>query len=215
MDFKTFIDTLLTGTPIAILAAIVGVLLQAMYVLSRDRIHDRQAERELKLEQQKFEHQKELEKMKFEYEQRQWREQLAREITVRLVEARLDEYSKVWSFAEGVAKNQHEKGALTPKATKAIARKIKRWRYSKGGLLAEEITRDAAFEFQRALWEYDGSVEAYTRIRRARNIFRDAIRADTGLSEAIYQVTEARQKVREELKELQSKLGNNLNTEAG
>ncbi len=212
MDFKLFVDTLLTGTPIAILAALVGIVWQAIYARNRDKLHDEQIRRELELERQKFEHQKELETLKFEYEQRRWREELARDITLKIVGTRIDEYSKVWSYAEGVAKNQLETGSLTPDATKAIAQKIKNWRYSKGGVLAEETTREAAFAFQTALWEYDGSKEAYKGIRRARAIFRDALRADIGLGEdirgqTIFETAERRQKIRKELKELQSQLG--------
>ena len=206
MDFKTFVNALLHGTPIAILASAVAVIWQVAYTLSRDRFHDRQAKRELELEQQKFEQQRKLEELKFQYEQRRWREQLARDLAVKLVESRLDEYSKVWSYIEGVAKSQHEMGAFTPEVAKSIAEKIKAWRYSKGGLLAEETTRSAAMAFQNALWNYDGSDAAYRRIRRGRFLFRDAIRADMGLTEEIFQLAEKRQKVREELEKFQSEL---------
>ncbi|MBE7556662.1 MAG: hypothetical protein HS126_36900 [Anaerolineales bacterium] len=230
MDFKLFIDALLTGTPWAILAALVGIVWQGIYVRSRDKAHDEQIRRELELERQKFEHeqaiekrkfehQKELEITRFEYEQRQWREELSREITLKHIEIRLDEYAKVWSYTEGVARNRQKSGTLTRETTQEMAKKIKSWRYSKGGLFAETITRDAAFAFQQALWVYDESEEAYKRIRNARGIFRDALRADTGLGEiagqTIYQVTEERQKIREELKKLQSKLGIASETEAG
>jgi len=170
MDFKLFIDTLLTGTPIAILAALVGILWQAIYTRSRDRLHDEQIKRELELERQKFEYQKQLEVIRFEYEQRRWREELAREITVKLVEARFSEYTEVWSFVESISAS-HQMGGLTTETTKALAEKIKHWRYSKGGLLAEETTRDVAYVFQTALWEYDGSKESYRRMRQARRIF--------------------------------------------
>ena len=132
----------------------------------------------------------------------------------------MEEYSKVWSYLEGIARNQLDAGAFTPETTKTIAQKIKAWRYSKGGLLAEETTRDAAFALQRALWNYDETEEAYKSIRRARSILRAALRADTGLSEdiegqTIFDATEKRQKIREELKALQSKLGIVSNAEAG
>jgi hypothetical protein len=84
MDLKTFIDALIHGTPIAILAAAVGVLWQTAYALIRDRIHDKQLQSELRLEQQKFDHQQKLEDLKFEYEKQRWREQLARELTMKL-----------------------------------------------------------------------------------------------------------------------------------
>src|SRR5688572_25708834 len=124
MAFKLFIDALLTGTPVAILAALVGIVWQAMYTRRRDKVHDEQVQRELKLEDQKFKHQQEIEKMKFGYEQLRWREELAREIALKHVEVRLEEYAKVWSYVEGVARNQLEKGKLTPEATKAIAQQI-------------------------------------------------------------------------------------------
>ena len=211
MDFKLFIDTLLTGTPIAILAALVGILWQAIYTRSRDRLHDEQIKRELELERQKFEYQKQLEVIRFEYEQRRWREELAREITVKLVEARFSEYTEVWSFVESISAS-HQMGGLTTETTKALAEKIKHWRYSKGGLLAEETTRDVAYVFQTALWEYDGSKESYRRMRQARRIFLEALRADTGLGEnvtgqTIYEATEKRQKIHQELEELKTKLG--------
>ncbi len=86
------------------------------------------------------------------------------------------------------------------------------WRYGKGGLLAEETTRDAAFALQTALWEYNGTEETYRRMRSARRIFRDALRADIGLGEdvrgqTIFEASEKRQKIRQEIKDLQSKLG--------
>jgi hypothetical protein len=216
MDLKTFVDMLMHGTPIAILAAAVGVLWQAAYALIRDRIHDKQGQREMRLEQQKFDHQRTLEDLKFVYEQQRWREQLARELTMKLVEARLEEYSKVWSYVQGVAKSQHRAGVFTTEAAKDIAEKVKAWRYSKGGLLAEETTRSAAMAFQKALFDYDGSEAAYRRIRSGRSIFRDAIRADMGLTGDIFQRAEERfQKVRQELNKLESELGIGQANDAG
>ena len=211
MDFQLVIDAFLTGTPVAILVALVGIVWQAIYTHSRDKAHDEQVKRELKLEDQKFNHQQEIEKLKFGYEQLRWREELAREIALKHVEVRLEEYTKAWSYIEEIARNQLDTGKLTPETTKEIAQQIKNWRYSKGGLIAEEITRDAAFALQRALWEYDGSKVAYSRVRRARKIFRDALRADTGIGEVAGQsiiiLTEGRQKIREELIKLQTTLG--------
>ena len=74
MDFQLFIDALLTGTPVAILVALVGIVWQAIYTRSRDKVHDEQIQRELKLEDQKFKHQREIEELKFGYEQLRWRE---------------------------------------------------------------------------------------------------------------------------------------------
>lgn len=38
MDFRLFVDALLTGTPFAILIAAVGVIWQVVYTCSRDRL---------------------------------------------------------------------------------------------------------------------------------------------------------------------------------
>ena len=167
MDFKLLVDTLLTGTPIAILVAGVGLLWQVIYTHGRDKIHDRQAARELKLEEQKFKYQQKIEEFKFNYEKLRWREELTREIMLKHIDIRLEEYSKVWSYIEGFARHKLEDNKFTPDDAKSIAQKLKTWRYSKGGLLAEEITRDAVFALQKALWEYDGSKPSYEHIRYA------------------------------------------------
>jgi hypothetical protein len=78
--------------------------------------------------------------------------------------------------------------------------------------LAEAGTRDVAYAFQKALLEYDGSNQAYRRIRSARRLFRDALRADLGLGEdikgrTIYETTAKRQKIGDALKALQAELG--------
>jgi hypothetical protein len=165
--------------------------------LLRDRIHDKQAQRELELEQQKFDHQ-----------QQQWREQLALELTMKLVDARLDEYSRIWSYVRVVAWSGMEQGTFTPEVAKDLADKVQAWRFSKGGLLAEETTRGAVYAFQRALWDYDGSVDSFHRVRQGRFVLRDAIRADIGLTGDVFQRAEERfQKVRHELDKLESELG--------
>jgi hypothetical protein len=89
-----------------------------------------------------------------------------------------------------VAKGRLESGELTSEATKDVAEKVRDWRYGKGALVAEETTRDAAFALQKALWEYDGSNQAYGRIRRARRVFRNAMRADLSLGQEMYQLIE-------------------------
>lgn len=223
VDFKILVEALLKSAPWAVFAAAVGVIWQLVYVHGRDKVRDAQVKRELEQESKKFEHQQVLESnkfeyqqhieaMKFEYEQRRWREQLSLQLALKHVDARLEEYSKAWSYVEAVAKHKMADGDITPEVTKAVAGKIKTWRYSKGGLLAEETTRDAAYTFQRALWGYDGSKEGYDRIRHARKLFRYALRADTGLGEdvtgqSIYDAAEERQKIRDELGKLQQRLG--------
>jgi hypothetical protein len=208
MDIKSFVDALIHGTPIAVLVAAVGVLWQTAYALLRDRIHDKQAERELQLEQRKFDHQRNLEDLKFTYEQQQWREQLARELTMKLVDARLDEYSRIWSHVRSIAQSAMQSGTFTPEVAKELADKVQAWRFSKGGLLAEETTRGAVYALQTALWDYDGSVDSFHRVRRGRFVLRDAIRADIGLTADVFQRAEERfQNVRHELDKLRSELG--------
>ena len=205
MDLKTFLDVLKQGSPFAILIGLVGLLWQFAYGLLRDRAHDKQTQRELALERQKFEHQRTMEELKFDYQQRQWRETLGRDLMLKLVDARLEEYSKAWALLEGVA--QHHSETLTPESAKSISVQVKEWRYSRGGLLAEETTREAALAFQQALWRYDGSRPAYRLIRQARSLLRDALRADMGLSGDIYQRTEERfQTVHQELIRVKEKL---------
>lgn len=212
MDFKLFVDALLTGTPVAILVAAIGVIWQLVYTRSRDKLHDAQIKRERDLEDRKFEHQKALEELKFQYEQRRWREQLAHDVTLSLVEARVEEYAKVWQHVKRIAMNRRDKGDLTSKITSEVAAEIQEWRYDRGGLLAESTTRDAAYAFQKALWEYDGKSQQPTkRMRSARRLFLRALRSDIALSEdvqgkTIYEIIEERQGIREELKELQAQL---------
>lgn len=211
MDFKLFIDSLATGTPIAILAAVVGVLWQWWYVRSRDKLHDEQMRRELGLELQKFEYQKQLEMIRFEYEQRQWREELAREMALKTVEVRIEEYAALWSRMAVIA--VHTLGAgLTTESARELATDVMKWRYGKGGLLAAETTREAAYALQTALWEYDGSKEKQRNIRAARRLVRQALRADIGLGEdytgqTIFEASEKVQKIQKAIEQLKPKLG--------
>jgi len=219
IDFKVFVDALVKGTPWAILIAGIGAIWQLVYVYSRDKIRDKQAVRQMALEEKKFEHQKLLESIKFEYEQRRWREQLGLQLALKHVDARLEEYAKAWSYIEAVATHRMDDGSLSAEVTKKVASNIKSWRYAKGGLLAEETTRDAAYALQRVLWEYSGTTEDYKRIRSARWLFREALRADTGLGEdmtgqTIFDATEKRQRICKELRALQNKLGISPNAES-
>jgi hypothetical protein len=50
LDSKPFVDALLTGTPWAILVAIVGIIWQATYTRSRDKFNDEQSRLMLMLE---------------------------------------------------------------------------------------------------------------------------------------------------------------------
>jgi hypothetical protein len=206
LDFKLVVDTFPRGTPWAILATLVGIVLQFIYVRSQDHFHDAQARRELALEENKFKHQKEIENQRFEYDQRRWKEELGKEIALKHIDIRLDEYAVIWSRIESIGASVRESGELTRESTRALAGKIKEWRYSKAGLLAEETTRDAATALQVACWHFDGTCEAYRQMRRARTLFRNAIRADLGLDASIYELTAVRNRIREELQNLQQQL---------
>jgi hypothetical protein len=209
MDFALFVNTLLTGTPIAILAAAVGLIWQALYVRSRDKLQDEQMKRELNLEGQKFQHSKELEELRFQYEQRRWRESLGKELILKLLAERIESFAKLWQTMEGISTS---KTKVTPEDSRVIAGEVLKWRYSKGGLLAEDVTRDAVFAFQQALWNYDGSKEKYHVIRRTRKLVLVSMRADMGLGEdisgqSIYKIAEKRQNIGSELSKIQEQLG--------
>jgi len=214
-DFKVLVDALIKGTPWAVFIAAIGAIWQLVYAYTRDRAASEEAQRRYELEErkfqnqkaiedQKFAYQKSLEMLRFEYEQRKWREQLATQLALKHVEARLIDYAEIWSEVKAVAKHNQKSGSLTPAIAQQAATIIESWRYSRGGLLAEETTRDAALAFQTALWSYDGTSEAFKRIRQARKLLRAALRADMGLGEDtfgqnILDATERRNKIKEDL----------------
>lgn len=218
MDFKVLVDALIKGTPWAILIALVGAIWQTIYIYSRDKAHDKHAKLLYGLEREKLENQKELDKEKFEsqrllaeYEQRKWREQLSTQIILKQFDARLAEYTQLWAVVETAARHRFRENILTPELAKNAATNIRSWRYAKGGLLAEETTREAAYLFQTALWNFDGSNEAYQRIRDSRKLLRSALRADIGLGEdaqgnSIFDAAERRQKILAELSILRKDL---------
>jgi hypothetical protein len=76
-----------------------------------------------------------------------------------------------------------ESDDLTLPSARELATDVKNWRYSIGGLLAEPTTRGAAYAFQQAVWNFDGTKESYRDIRTARRVLRDALRFDMGVSE--------------------------------
>jgi hypothetical protein len=223
MDFKVLVEAIDKGVPLAILIAAIGAIWQLIYAYTRDKLNYKEAalKRELEtakfeyqkaLEAQKFEHQSKIEQLKFEYDQRKWKEQLALQLAHRHVDARLVEYPPLWSIVRAVAKHKATSGDLTSELTWQIAGEVEAWRYSKGGLLAEETTRDAALAFQTALWHYDGSKEAYSRILYARRLLRASLRADMGLGvdalgKSIFDTTEDRQKIIKELADFKAELG--------
>jgi|ERR1051326_258733 hypothetical protein len=206
------------GIPWAVLIAAVGAVWQLIYAYIRDRSRDKEEDRKHTFERAKFENQKTLELIRFEYEQRRWREQLATQLSLKHVDARLTEYAHLWSYVRVAAKHNAGK-SLTPEKAKDTAAAVETWRYSSGGLLAEEITRDAALAFQGALWNYDASEEGYNRIRQARRLLRDALRSDLGLGEdssgqTIFDAAERRQKIKEDITVLQKKLGMGTSSDA-
>ena len=113
---------------------------------------------------------------------------------------------------EIVAHNRMQSGELTQSAARELATHVENWRFSTGGLLAEPTTREAAYAFQRVLGNYDGTRENYRRIRAARKILRDALRAEIGVSEDTFghsfiSVANDRLRTGLELKELEERLG--------
>ena len=207
MGFEIFIDTLLNGTPIAILAAVVGVIWQVFYTYSRDKLEQEQNKRQLALEQQKFEHEKDIERLKFEYEQRKWREELGREITIKLMELRIKEYSDVWNIIQKISFSEK----MTKETSQSVANEIRSWRYELGEIITEQVTSDSIMALQKALWAYDESQESFKRIRDLRLIVLRALRTDIGLGEnvsgqTIYQIVENRQNIQKEFARFEKEL---------
>jgi hypothetical protein len=232
MDLSTLGNTLQTGTPIAILVTIIGIIWQYTYRRSRDKLQDAQQKRESALEQERFErasaleqerfkrasaleqekfnHQKALEELRFEYEQRRWREELGREMMIKLLEERLTAYTQLWGYIELAARSGL--ADLTIEKAHNTAREVHKWRYDKGGLLAEDSTRDAVREFQQALWRYDGSRESSQAMRAARRFVLRSLRADLGLGknvsgQSIFQIVGERQEIGKELGEIRATTG--------
>jgi hypothetical protein len=222
MDFKSLVEALIKGAPWAVFIAAIGTIWQLVYVYTRDKAKDKEDqlkhaleaarfENQKVIEREKFDYEKQLETLRFEYEQRKWREQLAMQLALKHVDLRLREYPLIWSEVRVAARHRHS-DSLTPELARSSASTVEAWRYSSGGLLAEETTRDAALAFQTALWHYNGSTESFHRIRQARELLRAALRADMGLGEdvlgeSIFDATAKRHKIKEELTELQRKLG--------
>jgi hypothetical protein len=221
-DFKLIIDALIKGAPTALYIALVGIVWQIVYAFVKDFLAHKEAVQKLKLESDKFdfqskveklrfEHQRDLDKQRFDYEKLKWREQLSLEIVKRHLDARLEVYHSLWTLIRSVARHTERSGELTPDQCKAIATEIEGWRYGIGGLLAEETTRDAALALQTALWKYDSTPAGFSKVRQARGLLRDALRADLGLgvnSEGlnIFGVTGIRVGIEEKLAPLKTEL---------
>ena len=212
-DFiKPITEALVKGTPWAALIGIVGIIWQVCYVYFRDRTNDKQLKAEADLEKEKFRHQRRLEELRFEYERVRWREQLTTQLALKHVDARLKEYSELWSRIDSIANNKMRSGELNDFITKELAKNIRSWRYSAGGLLAEETTRESAYTLQQALWDFDGSRESFLRIRQARWLLREALRSDMGIGgtesgNSVVEAAERRQKLRSDLSKLQNRIG--------
>jgi hypothetical protein len=121
--------------------------------------------------------------LRFEHEKSRWREELTIQMTLKLLDVRLAEYAPIWTHVSTVARNMMDEGTLTPDLARELATKIKDWRYAKGGLLADEATRVSAYNLQQLLSKFDGKDDSFEHIHNARRQFRDALRADMGLSE--------------------------------
>jgi hypothetical protein len=202
----------LSGFASGVAVALIGFYATNIYNRRQRAAEEHRKEQASDLELARFGFQKELEAVRFGYEQTKWREALSSDVASKLLETRLAEYSCLWSRVEVVARSQLASGELTQSLARELATHVKNWRYSTGGLLAEPTTRDAAYAFQQALWNYDETGESYRRIRAARRILRDALRADLGVSEDMFgksliSVAAERLRTRSDLTNLERGLG--------
>lgn len=207
MDFQLFVNALLQGSPIALLAALVGLIWQLYYVRSRDRLNDGQVRRQHSLEEQRFEHEKALAQIRFEYEQRKWREDLSREAMIKLMDRRVTAYVELWQAMRPYIVGQQ----LPVELAREMATFIRNWRYQCGDIIAEILTYDAIVVLQKALWEYDETPTSLHQVRTARRVFLKSLRADIGLGQdtegrTLYDLVEQRQHIRADLQQLQREL---------
>lgn len=211
-DFKPIVDALIKDAPFAAYVALIGIVWQVLYALSKDWLARRESAQKAALEQRRFEHQEKLEKLKLDYELKRWREHVTLEFAKRQLDARLAEYPALWALAQVTAKHNQGSTKMTPEKCRQVSDQIELWRYGKGGLLAEEETRDAAIALQAALWNFDGTTQAFQRVRDARRLVRQALRADMGLGNnltgaTIYETITNRHGLNAELAQLQQALG--------
>lgn len=223
VDFKILIDSVLKSAPWAILFAVVGVIWQLVYIYHRDKTRDKQKQIELDLakgknelekglESEKFKHQKAIEMLRFQYEQLRWKEQFLIQSNMKLIDARIEEYSKLWQELQPIAIHRKKDGKLTNEVARNVANSIMQWRYAKGGLLDSDNARTAAHILQTKLWHYDDSDAEYAMIREARKEVRYAIRSDMGLGttlegEHILDVAEKHAKIVSDLDKTKQELG--------
>jgi hypothetical protein len=198
-----------SGFASGLAVALIGFYATTIYNKRQRDAEENRKNQAAVLEQAKFEFQTGIEKEKLGIERRKWRNELSIEVTLKLLEARLIEYSSLWTSIQGVATHRMKSGELTKDSARELARDVEKWRYSKGGLLAEPLTRDAAFVFQTAVWDFDGTRENYRHIRDARRILRDALRADMGVHEVGGKslIDVAADRITADLAELQDRLG--------
>lgn len=173
--------TSISGFASAVVVSLFGFYATNLYNRRQQIAEQHRKEQAADLEVSKFN----IESGRFDHERQKWREELSNLVTLKLLEARLVECSSLWSRIELVARHRMESGELTVILARKLANDVEKWRYSRGGLLAEPVTRDAAVAFQRAAWNFDGTTESYSRIRDARRILRDALRADMGVGEVL------------------------------
>jgi hypothetical protein len=196
-----------SGFASGLAVALIGFYATNVYNRQQQNAEEHRKDQTVRLAESKFN----IEKERFDHERQKWREELSNQVTLKLLEARLVEYSSLWSRIELVARHRMGSGELTQSSARELASDVETWRYSKGGLLAEPVTRDAAFAFQRAAWNFDGTKESYKRIRDARRILRDALRADMGVDEvfgtALIDQAAARTRTKADLAKLQDGLG--------
>jgi hypothetical protein len=183
MGLNILVESIEKGIPTLIIISALFVIWQLISSYARDRSEEKKFEFNKNLENKKFEHRQKIERLRFAYEQLRWREQLSLQLSMKLVDARLAEYSALWSKLRAVVRYNFKAGDLTPAITQHLAGEVEAWRYSTGGILADNTTRKVVLELQTALWHYDGSKEAYSRIETARNNSRAALRADMGIED--------------------------------
>jgi hypothetical protein len=182
--------------PIAALVTFVGILVTLVGIILQNTQQRRT---------------RDLEEQRFKYEQSRWREDLGREMIIKLFDERVVAYTKLWGYVR-VASLSNRKD-LSKAKTQEIAGDIREWRYGEGGLLAEDITRDAALQLQGSLWEYADSKDeciAFDRMRDARRLVLRSLRADLGLGKnvfgkKIYEIFEERQQIGKEIENLKQR----------
>ncbi len=208
----TAFEILAEQSPWLALAVAAGIgLIKGAWTVAESWLESRRVDRAVDLEERRHAHESRLQTARFDYEKEKWREDLSLEVARRHLEVRIDETPKLWSLVRGVAYHLTSNESLEVEHTKAIAKEVEAWRYSRGGLVAEEETRDVALAFQTVLWDNSGTKADYKKIRQVRRLLVRCLRADLGLGrtadgEDIYGRVEARFGLKERLSKLQDEL---------